>query len=156
MGIAMRGLCPLIQVFDMPTSLGFYRDVLGFSEVGKSGQGDDVGWAWLRHGEACLMLNTAYDVGERPDAPDPARVMAHGDTILYLGCEDLDGAHAYLVAHGVRADPPKVAPYGMKQLYATDPDGYGVCLQWPTEKVKQTPAEGDRGAAEQGVEADER
>ncbi len=26
MGIAIRGLCPVIQVFDMPTSLRFYRD----------------------------------------------------------------------------------------------------------------------------------
>ena len=52
MGIAIRGLCPLIQVYDMPTSLRFYRDILGFAEVQKSGQGDDVGWAWLRFGEA--------------------------------------------------------------------------------------------------------
>jgi catechol 2,3-dioxygenase-like lactoylglutathione lyase family enzyme len=135
--IAIRGLCPLIQVFDMPTSLRFYRDILGFGEVSKSGQGDDVGWAWLRHGDACLMLNTAYDVGERPDVPDLARVTAHGDTILYLGCEDLEGAHAYLKAHGVPADPPKAAPYGMKQVYLADPDGYGVCFQWPTDVAKQ-------------------
>ena len=25
---------------------------------------------------------------------------------------------------------PKVAPYGMKQLYLTDPDGYLLCFQW--------------------------
>jgi glyoxylase I family protein len=136
-GIAVRGLCPLIQVFDMPMSLKFYRDILGFAEVAKSGQGDDVGWAWLRHGDACLMLNTAYDEGSRPAAPDPPRVAAHGDTILYLGCEDLEAAHAYLVARGIRAAPPKVAPYGMKQLYLADPDGYGVCFQWPTEQAKQ-------------------
>lgn len=136
MAIAVRGLCPLIQVFDMPASLRFYRDVLGFAEVSKSGQGDDVGWVWLRHGEACLMLNTAYDVGERPDSADPARVAAHSDTILYLGCEDLDAAYAYLVAHGVVAEPPKAAPYGMKQLYCSDPDGYGVCFQWPTGQAR--------------------
>jgi catechol 2,3-dioxygenase-like lactoylglutathione lyase family enzyme len=133
-GIVVRGLCPLISVFDMPASLRFYRDVLGFDEVAKSGQGDDVGWARLCHGgEACLMLNTAYDTDERPERPDPARAAAHGDTILYLGCEDLDGAYDYLIGHGVPADRPEVAPYGMKQVYATDPDGYKVCLQWPTE-----------------------
>jgi len=118
----------------MPASLRFYRDVLGFSEVAKSGQGDAVGWAWLRHGDdASLMLNTAHDTDDRPDRPDPARVAAHGDTILYLGCEDLEGAYRYLVEHGIQAGRPEVAPYGMKQLYATDPDGYKVCLQWPTE-----------------------
>ena len=28
------------------------------------------------------------------------------------------------------SNPPKVAWYGMKQLYLTDPDGYGLCFQW--------------------------
>jgi catechol 2,3-dioxygenase-like lactoylglutathione lyase family enzyme len=133
MGIAIRDLCPLIQVFDMPASLRFYRDVLGFREVQKSGPGDDVGWAWLRHGDAELMLNTAYDVGERPAAPDPARVAAHADTVLFVGCRDLDGAYEHLRAHGARAEPPRVAPYGMRQLNVTDPDGYGVCFQWPAD-----------------------
>ena len=30
MAIEMRSLCPLIQVYDMPTAMRFYRDVLGF------------------------------------------------------------------------------------------------------------------------------
>ena len=30
MGIEIRGMAPLLQVFDMPTSIAFYRDVLGF------------------------------------------------------------------------------------------------------------------------------
>jgi hypothetical protein len=34
----------------------------------------------------------------------------------------------------VPADPPKVAPYGMKQLYVTDPDGYILCFQWPASE----------------------
>jgi catechol 2,3-dioxygenase-like lactoylglutathione lyase family enzyme len=138
MSIDMRGLCPLIQVFDMPTSLHFYRDVLGFVEVQKSGPNDDVGWAWLRHGDAELMLNTAYDVGERPPVPDSARVAAHADTILYVGCEDLEGAYAHLLTHGVNAQPPKVARYEMKQLHATDPDGYGVCFQCPAKRDEIT------------------
>ena len=130
MTLVIRGLCPLLQVFDMPRSLRFYRDILGFAEVAKSGQGDEVGWAWLRHGEAELMLNTAYDEGQRPAEPDPPRVAAHADTILYMGCQDLEGAYAYLTSRGVRAEPPKAAPYGMKQLYLSDPDGYGLCFQW--------------------------
>jgi catechol 2,3-dioxygenase-like lactoylglutathione lyase family enzyme len=135
--LSIRGLCPLLQVFDMPTSLRFYRDVLGFGEVEKSGPGDDVDWAWLRHGDAQVMLNTAYEADQRPPEPDAARVRAHADTALFMGCEDLDGAYAYLVARGVKAQPPKVAPYGMKQLYATDPDGYELCLQWPVQQAKE-------------------
>jgi uncharacterized glyoxalase superfamily protein PhnB len=121
----------------MPTSLRFYRDVLGFAEVSKSGKGDNVHWAWLRHGEADLMLNTAYDDGARPPTPNTARVASHADTGLFMGCEDLEAAYAYLLSHGVKAQAPKVAPYGMKQLYATDPDGYGLCFQWPVAPSEQ-------------------
>jgi glyoxylase I family protein len=126
----MRWLYPLLQVFDMPTSLHFYRDILGFSVVQKSGDGDDVGWVWLRQGDVELMLNTAYDEGERPRSADSGRVAAHGDTLLYLGCEELDAAYEHLSAQGVKVNPPTVAPYGMKQLHATDPDGYELCFQW--------------------------
>lgn len=63
MPVAIRRLCPLLQVFDMPTSLRFYRDVLGVAEVSKSGQD----WAWLRHGGADLMLNTALPVASDGD-----------------------------------------------------------------------------------------
>ena len=134
MTLEMRWLYPLLQVFDMPTSLHFYRDILGFSVVQKSGDGDDVGWAWLRQGEVELMLNTAYDEGERPPLADSRRVAAHGDTLLYLGCEDLDGAYEHLLAQGMNVKAPAIAPYGMKELRATDPDGYELCFQWRGEQ----------------------
>jgi hypothetical protein len=57
MAIHMRGLCPLIQVFDMDNLLRFYCELLGFEIVEKAA---GRGWAWLRHGTAELMLNTAY------------------------------------------------------------------------------------------------
>lgn len=137
MPIQTRGMAPLLFVFDMPAALGFYRDVLGFEVVGtsKPGQpGDEFGWCLLRFGGGELMLNTAYDDGERPAAPDPARVGAHADTTLYFACEDLDNAYRHLLAHGVKADAPKIAYYGIKQLYCKDPDGFSVCFQWPASQ----------------------
>lgn len=134
MPVETRGMAPLLFVFDMPMSIHFYRDVLGFevAATSKPGQpGDDFGWCLLKFGGGELMLNTAYDEGERPPAPDPERVASHGDTTLYFACEDLEGAYRHLLAHGVQAKEPKVAYYGMKQLYANDPDGFGICFQWP-------------------------
>jgi len=147
MPVDIRGLCPLLQVFDMPTAVHFYRDVLGFEVGSTSGPGDNFGWGLLKFGGTELMLNTAYDDDARPPAPDPARVAAHGDTILYFGCEDLDGAYQHLRAHGLDVNEPKVAWYGMKQLYLKDPDGYAICLQWPaTQKTH------DQWVADYGVE----
>jgi catechol 2,3-dioxygenase-like lactoylglutathione lyase family enzyme len=129
--IEIRGLAALLAVFDMKASVRFYRDVLGFELVTTSAPGDDFGWALLRRGGAEVMLNTMYDTGERPTAPDPARVAAHQDTILHFGCPDIDAAYAHLRAHGVDAEAPFIQSYGMKQMYLTDPDGYALCFQWP-------------------------
>ncbi len=78
-----------------------------------------------------LMLNTAYEEDARPPAPDAARTAAHDDTAIYFGCPDVDAAYAYLRARGVAAKEPRIAHYGMKQLYVSDPDGYSLCFQWP-------------------------
>jgi catechol 2,3-dioxygenase-like lactoylglutathione lyase family enzyme len=131
MGIEVRWVCALLQVFDMPASIRFYRDVLGFEIVQTSAPGDHFDWCWLRLGGADLMLNTAYEDPDRPAAPEPARVAAHSDTGLFFGCPDVDATYAHLRAHGFDVKEPKVAPYGMKQLYVSDPDGYGLCFQWP-------------------------
>lgn len=137
MALPLQSLCPLLQVFDMAKSLAFYRDILGFVAVQASPPADQVGpdrhdWVWLRCDGAELMLNTRYDPDDvRPPVPDASRVAAHDDTALFIGCPDVDGVYAHLLAHHVAVKAPKVAPYGMKQLYVKDPDGFSLCFQWP-------------------------
>jgi catechol 2,3-dioxygenase-like lactoylglutathione lyase family enzyme len=130
MALDIQGVCTLLQVFDMPTSLAFYRDVLGFGIVERSQPVDNCGWAWLRRDDTDLMLNTAYEDDARPTAPDVTRVASHDDTTLFFGCRDVDAAYDYLHAHGLDVAEPKVTWYGMKQLYVKDPDGYNLCFQW--------------------------
>jgi len=135
MGVKVEGLVPLIQVFDMPTSLRFYRDLLGFEIVAQSSPGDDFDWGWLRLEDADLMLNTAYEKEHRPSRPEASRIAGHDDMCLYFGCRDVDGAYRYLRSRGLDVEEPKVAPYGMKQLTLKDPDGYQICFQWRVEKA---------------------
>ncbi len=123
MALRIEGLCPLLQVFDMRSSVSFYWDVLGFEVVDSAPAGDDWDWVWLRSNGADLMLNTAYEAPHRPEAPDPRRVAAHSDTALFIGCPDVDGAYDHLVARWVDVEPPTIAPYGMKQSYVRDPEG---------------------------------
>lgn len=136
MPIQIQGLCPLLAVWDMPTSIRFYRDVLGFEIVSTSRpeRGDDVGWAWLRRDGADLMLNTMYD-GMRPAEPDRVRTAAHKDAALFFGCPDVDEAYEHLRVHGFDPEPPFVQSYGMKQCYVRDPDGYNLCFQWPAAEA---------------------
>ena len=135
MAVAIEGTTPLFQVYDVPTSVAFYRDVLGFEIIRTSrpftSAKDDFGWALLRLNGVELMLNNAYENNVRPPAPDPVRAAGHADTILYFACRNVDAVYAHLLEHGVAASEPTIAYYGMKQVYVTDPDGYGLCFQWP-------------------------
>ena len=131
MAIEVRGLAPLLQVFDMPASIAFYRDVIGCEIKLTDGKPiPDNDWVLLELNGAQLMLNTAYERDHRPPQPDPARVDAHEDTCVYFACPDVDAAYAHLRGKGLNLLAPKVAPYGMKQLYLKDPDGYALCFQW--------------------------
>jgi catechol 2,3-dioxygenase-like lactoylglutathione lyase family enzyme len=126
----LAGTVTLLQVFDMPRSLHFYRDLLGFAIIQQSQPVDRCGWAWLRRDDSEIMLNTAYEDEFRPLEPDPGRIRAHQDTILYFACPDVDAAWADLRSMGIAAAEPANAPYGMRQLYFEDPDGFGICFQW--------------------------
>jgi len=130
--LRIGGFATLIQVFDMPTSLAFYRDVMRFEVISDAPEDGRCDWVWLKSGESELMLNTAYDAEARP-SPDSTRLAAHSDTTLYFGCEDVDVARAELRALGVATREPIVTDYGMKQVYLKDPDGYEICLQQPVD-----------------------
>src|SRR4030088_1644347 len=94
MGIEILGMAPLLQVFDMPTSIAFYRDVLGFEVVTTSKPGaEHLAWALLRLNGMELMLNTACEQHSRPPEPDRARIAAHDDTAIHGRVADARGAY---------------------------------------------------------------
>jgi catechol 2,3-dioxygenase-like lactoylglutathione lyase family enzyme len=78
--VDFRGLTPLIQVFDMPASIRFYCDVLGFTVVTASGPVPNCGWALLRRNADEIMLNTQFEDDNRPPISEGARQAAHKDT----------------------------------------------------------------------------
>jgi uncharacterized glyoxalase superfamily protein PhnB len=133
MALDLHGSTPLFEVFDMAASVAFYRDLIGFQVVSTNKELDtdpaQLDWVWLRLNDVELMLNTADDPGDRPAVRDPRRIFGTG-VCLYIGCPDVDAAFELFRSHGISVRPPEIAPYGMKQLYVRDPDGYSLCFQW--------------------------
>ncbi|MFB9841542.1 VOC family protein [Mucilaginibacter ginsenosidivorans] len=132
----IEGIAPYIEVFDMPISLHFYRDILGFDKKMSSGEGDDVDWVLLEHKGAVLMLNTVYEKENRPAQPDKTRVKGHRDLCFYFDCPDIDGLYQYFVCKGIELEAPIITGYGWKAIYVRDPDEYGLCFHHP---VCETP-----------------
>jgi catechol 2,3-dioxygenase-like lactoylglutathione lyase family enzyme len=116
----------------MRKSLAFYRDVLGFEVVADSGNGDHSSWVWVRNGDLHLMLNDQYEPGQEPAEAPAERQKWHHDTCLYFSA-DPDAVYEYLRTKNIDLKPPDDAPYGMRQLYLNDPDGYNLCFQQPVK-----------------------
>lgn len=127
----LRGMAPLIQVYDMREAIDFYCTKLDFTLKEASGSYD---WAWLTFGDCDLMLNTMYEEGERPAARDSSRQFAHRDTCLFFGCPDVQSTYEILIARGLVIDPPAITKYNFMAINITDPDGYGLCFHWPVEE----------------------
>lgn len=134
--ITVRGMAPLLQVFDMPTSIHFYRDIIGFEIIATNQprKDDRFDWVLLRLNDAELMLNTAFEEDSRPPSPDRDRIIAHGDTAIYFGCPDVNAAYTHLQMKGIDVKNPEKTGYGFMALHVTDPDGFLLCFHWPVQQ----------------------
>ncbi len=77
-------------------------------------------------GGASIMLQQAQN------EDGPAQGRSHGVSFYFI-CDDTDVLYAELSARGMQLPPPSLAPYGMKQLFVPEPDGYSICFESPTE-----------------------
>ncbi|WP_406078533.1 VOC family protein [Micromonospora sp. NBC_00858] len=117
----ISGVGLTLLVTDLSRSLGFYRDVLGFTEVDQG-----AGNAVLASGTTRLVLR------EVTGAAPISRRLVH----VNLEVDDIEAAYGRLRGSGVRFTyAPRVVNRGTKlEVWAAafrDPDGHGIALtQW--------------------------
>ena len=115
-----RQLVPMLSVADVERSIAFYRH-LGF-ELGNTFAPPDAtkpSWAWLRSGDAQLMVAAASE----PVVPEQHAVL------FYVYTDDVAAARSALVEAGLspgEITTPFYAPRGEFEL--VDPDGYIVMV----------------------------
>lgn len=131
--IKIEGFTPLLSVFNMPTSVRFYRDLLGFDLVATSetpDRADNFKWVRLRLNGIELLLEPR---GEKT-CPKPATAhdwLDRHDMSIHFGCSELDHVYQYLQSNGVDVTAPSRTAYGYKALYVRDPDGFPLVFHWP-------------------------
>ena len=122
----VRQLWPLLAVRDINRSVQFYCEQLGFTLACDDGKPDkQMGWCRLECGRASIMLQQSRD--------DNGMTRGRG-VCFYFICDDADAIYAELSARGLQLEAPRVAYYGMKQLFVPEPDGYAICFESPTER----------------------
>ncbi len=112
-------LVPMLICADVPASVRFYCDVLGFEVVDRMDDVGATGFASLRNGKAMVMLASPTYI---PRAP---RVEGrYPQSMYYFYVEDVDALRRSVVDAGWPATECVDRFYGLREFEVVDPEGH--------------------------------
>jgi catechol 2,3-dioxygenase len=127
-----------LTVANLERSLGFYRDVLGFSVTQRYGGSAVFLSAGGYHHH--IALNTW--AGEGAPQPPPGRTGLYHFAILFPTRVELAAVFKRLFDHGISIDG--ASDHGVSEaIYLRDPDGNGVELYWDRPRAEWPFANGE-------------
>jgi uncharacterized glyoxalase superfamily protein PhnB len=106
----MTRLIPMLPVKNMPASVDFYCEKLGFEVEQRN---DDWGWASLRFDDCRLMVDQSINSNSN----------ASRDSILYLYPTDIVEYHKQVRRNGLVVPELEATFYGLTEFRIEDPDG---------------------------------
>lgn len=105
-----------LQTADLPQSIAFYRDLLGFAEIPRVKF--DFGGAWLfKYG---LQIHLIEDAAWK--APDASIRSRHNHIAFEV--TDIDAVERQLESAGLKMKISIQASSNVKQIFVHDPDGH--------------------------------
>jgi lactoylglutathione lyase len=117
-----RETFPILEVSDVPRSLRFYTELLGF-RVTFSFDGDD--------GQP-VFASLELEDGTKLAIGGPKEQVESGSVAIWLYADDVDAEVAELQRAGVRViAQPADRPWGERVASVSDPDGYTVHIGAP-------------------------
>ena len=137
-------LTPNLMVTDIPKSVAFYTDVLGFSlrmavPEDRSEFPDTLKdgvhyvYAQLVYGDVEIMIQTQASVGE--DIPALKNTPPGGAASFYGKVENVDEVYAKIKDKVTIVKDLETSWYGMKEFFISDPDGYILGFASPEPKA---------------------
>ena len=121
---------PGLGVTSMEASIRFYIDGLGFEMTNQWIHEGKLRWCWLQLGGAALMLQ------EFREGYVPAGKLGGGVSICFQ-CRDALALYHDFTSRGIQASIPFVGN-AMWVTIVTDPDGYKLDFQNPTDVPEET------------------
>lgn len=136
----ISGISPLFIVADVPATLAFYRDMLGFEVTFRGPSPDDEFFGIVRRGGAMIMFKALGVISEGKEiivepVPNYGREPAFSWD-AYVEVPDPDALAAEFASRGVRFSVPIAdTDDGLRGFEIADRDGYGLffgCLRTTT------------------------
>jgi lactoylglutathione lyase len=128
---------PFFMVATMEASLRYYVDGLGFKMTHQWINGGKLEWSCLHHGGAALMLQE-YRKDKAPEGK-----LGLGVSICFQ-CKDALAIYRDARLRGIQASRPFVGN-GMWVTPLTDPDGYRIDFESPTDIPEETELSEENG-----------
>lgn len=125
---------PFFWVSNMESSARYYVEGLGFSVAKEWIVEGRMQWCWLQREGAAVMLQELTSEAYR--AACVRGKFGEGVTIYFI-CEDALALYREMHARGIKASRPQVGN-GMWVTELTDPDGYKLAFESPTEVPEET------------------
>lgn len=129
---------PFFGVTNMESSLRFYVDGLGFKikrqwvpEGDKHYPSDGkIRWCWLELGDAAIMLQEFMPQGR------PKETLGTGASVCFM-CEDALALYREFKSRGVQMRNRPFVGNGLWVVGVTDPDGYRMEFESPTDAPEE-------------------
>ena len=119
---AATSLAASLTASDLPTSVAWYRDVLGFA-VEREFEREGVPFAVrLRAGSVAILLT--QDNGAR----GADRVRGEGFSLRFTTTQNIDDLATRIKAHGATLDSEPADAWGARVFRLRDPDGFRLVI----------------------------
>ena len=134
---------PFFGVTNMEASLRFYVDGLGFKMkhwwIPDAAEGHyrpkgRIRWCWLQLGDAAIMLQ------EFPEADRPKETLGIGASVCFM-CEDALALYREFKSRGIQTRNRPTVGNCLWVVPVTDPDGYRIEFESPTDAPQETELE---------------
>ena len=125
---------PFFAVSNIEASLRYYIDGLGFTMTNKWIDEGKLRWCWLQLGGAALMLQEFRREGH--DSRILTGKLGEGVTICFQ-CKDALAIYREVTSCGIQASRPFVGN-AMWVTTLSDPDGYKIEFESPTDVPEET------------------
>lgn len=125
---------PLFMVSNMEASLKFYVEGLNFKIRNSWTPRGKIEWCWLQREGGSVMLEEARVTSEKPylSGNKPGAGLS-----IWFQCKDSLVLYHEFLNNGIKADEPFVGN-GLWDLHLSDPDGYNVHFESPTDVQEET------------------
>jgi catechol 2,3-dioxygenase-like lactoylglutathione lyase family enzyme len=128
MAASLSNLRPMLAVTDLPRTVRFYVEKLGFQCCGLFG--NPPVWADLERDGVGMMFNTPPRECVERDVP----LKSKDYQVFYFNSDNLVALHQEFKSRGVEVSDLRVTVYRMKEFEVRDPDGYWLWFGQDTDE----------------------